>query len=141
MLVAVTVRTAVVSSPAESESPASCAGVSVHLPPPLLVPADSVASDGTPVMVIDTVSRVSNGVSLMPSTTVPSSFTDNDVGADRPGATGLTANAMVCVAEFPVTLLVAVTVNVAVVTSPAFKARSLRAAAATVQVCVLRHCS
>src|SRR5260370_157039 len=33
--------------------PESCAGVSVQLPPPLLVPADSVASSGTLPMVID----------------------------------------------------------------------------------------
>src|SRR6516225_11972221 len=66
VLVAVTVR---LTTPANSVaglkvSPDSCAGVSVQLPPPLLVPAESVASLGTPVMVIDTVSRASNGVSL-----------------------------------------------------------------------------
>ena len=43
--------------------PDSCAGVSVQLPPPLSVPADSAAPAGTPVMVIDSVSEPSVSVS------------------------------------------------------------------------------
>ena len=33
-------------------SPASCAGVSVHTPPPVSVPADRLAPEGTPEIVI-----------------------------------------------------------------------------------------
>src|SRR5262249_39291534 len=54
-------------SPALSLSPTSCGAVSVQLPPPLLVPADSVASLGTPVMLIDRTSSPSTGVAVIVS--------------------------------------------------------------------------
>ena len=46
-------------------------------------------------MVIDTVSRVSNGVSLIPSATVPAAVTDNVWSAiNSVGATGFTVSEM-----------------------------------------------
>jgi hypothetical protein len=87
-------------------------------------------------MVRDTVSRGSNGVSPMPSATLPPALTESEAGAVKVGATGFTVSAMFCNAENPVVPLVAVTVRVAVVTSPAFSLRSPSAAFATVQVFV-----
>ena len=66
---------------------------------PLRVPADSVASTGTPVTVTDIGSLGLNGVSLILSATVPPSFTVSEAGADKDGATGSAA---------PITWLIAV---------------------------------
>ena len=56
-------------------SPASSAGVNVHEPPPLSVPALSVAPAGTPVISIDNVSlpSVSSRLLVIVSAIVPSS--------------------------------------------------------------------
>src|SRR5260370_767875 len=56
--------------------PASCAGVSVQLPPPLLVPADRVASLGTLPRVIDSVSSSS----LAPSASTSAALIESEIG-------------------------------------------------------------
>ena len=138
VLVAVMVRLAVVTSPALRLSPESCAGVRVQVPLLFLVPAESVASEGTPEIVIDTVSRESNGVSVMPSATVPSSETASDVGAVSVGATGFTVSAMLLVVEAVAPwVLVAMMVRLAVVTSPALRLRPDNCAGVEVQVPLL----
>src|SRR5260370_28811787 len=56
--------------------PASCAGVSVQLPPPLLVPADRVASLGTLPRVVDSVSSSS----LAPSASTSAALIESEIG-------------------------------------------------------------
>src|ERR1700730_6614099 len=90
------------SSPAVSCRPADCAGVRVQLPPPLFVPADRLASSGTPkIVTAPRVSSPSAGATVMLSAIVPPSFIEIDPGAVMIGAsaTGLTVKAMTCGSE------------------------------------------
>src|SRR5271169_5940165 len=92
-------------SPAVTVTPASCAAVRVQLPLWLLVPADSVASLATPLIVTDpSVSSASAAMSVMASATVAPSFTVTGPGTVTTGAsaTGVTVTAMVCAAEVAV---------------------------------------
>src|SRR5260370_1131213 len=98
--------------------PASCAGVSVQLPPPLLVPADRVASLGTLPRVIDSVSSSS----LAPSASTSAALIESEIGVSsgplaadtvRLGASACSASETVIEpvveARLPPSLAVAVT--------------------------------
>ena len=76
-------------------SPASSAGVSVHEPPPLSVPALSVAPAGTPVISIDSVSELSVSTRLLVivSAIAPSS---SPVVDDVTFSVGASATASTC---------------------------------------------
>jgi 4-hydroxy-3-methylbut-2-en-1-yl diphosphate synthase IspG/GcpE len=88
------------------------------VPLPLLVPADSVASLGTPLIAIEMLSSASCGVTTIGSAAVWSSVTVTEVAVPaRLGGSeaGLIVSAMSCVVDAPgPSELVAVTVSVAV---------------------------
>src|SRR6185437_7924123 len=94
-LVALTVRLVATGSPASSVSPLLiCARPSVIGAPPLKAsprPSVSVSSDGIPLIVTSIGSPGLNGVTVIGTTTVPSSFVVSEDGAESPGATGSTA--------------------------------------------------
>src|SRR6516225_662621 len=98
--VAVTVRVMLwVDSPVVRVSPVSWAAARLQLPSGLRVPADSVASDGTPViLIVGACWSLSTAEAVMPSATLAPSLTLSVGGAARLGASavGLTITAKVC---------------------------------------------
>ena len=123
VFVAVTVSVVTSALPAFRLSPDNCDGDSVQLPSAFFVPADRFASAGTPVIFRETVSRASNGVSVIPRTTVLPAFTVSEAGVVSVGATGVTDSETVFDTELLVKGSVVVIVSVADVTPPPFNAR------------------
>src|SRR6516164_4648992 len=142
--VAVTVRVMLwVDSPVVRVSPVSWAAARLQLPSGLRVPADSVASDGTPViLIVGACWSLSTAEAVMPSATLAPSLTLSVGGAARLGASAVSFTVtlmVVCddcvVCGLPASVSVAVTVRVMLwVDSPVVRVSPVSWAAARLQL-------
>src|SRR6185369_13279989 len=117
--VTVSVKSTSLFAAGVSVSPTSCAGVNVHTPPPLSVPAERLAPAGTPLISIDSVSDPSVSVSELAIvsaiawSSVPLASDTTSVGASASAATVTSIVSTVCAVAPPfASVVVAVTVSV-----------------------------
>src|SRR6218665_202606 len=121
--------------------PDNCAGVSVHVPSPLFVPADRLAPAGTPAIVMLSVSdpSVSTNAALMFSATAVSSVplavvTDSSGGVAVPLTLIPSGALTLSLVPFSVDVAVTVRLNAPLACAGGVKVRPDRSAAASVHV-------